>query len=160
MQFADPHEPDAHHRRRLATRSGQNSPNRIGLAMRSRLGYLRILGEVLRAQSRPKLRPATGRKAQGREESCLETTNRMGLRQQVVLQLGLLDDRRVGIRQQHQTILPSSHLVGFRECLTIAAHPRRPVRLPILPGLMPLRPPSGAAACWAARRVLGSPYDD
>ena len=87
--------------------------------MRPRFGLRRFLSQVLRAQGRFEFGPAVGRETQGHEEAGFEATDRMVVGQQIVLQLGLVDDRRDGIWQQHRAILPSSVFVGFRECLTL-----------------------------------------
>ena len=108
MLLANTDEPNTYNLGRLATRSGQNSANRVGLAMQPRFGFRRVLGEVLRAQGRSQFGPPARREAQGHEKAGFEATDRMGVGQEVVVQLGLVDNRRVGIRQQHGAILPSS----------------------------------------------------
>lgn len=63
---------------------------------------------MLRAPRRLEFAPVVGREAEAREESGLESPDRMHVGEQVALKLLLLDDGVVDVRQPHPAILASS----------------------------------------------------
>ena len=66
---------------------------------------LRVAHEVLGPQRRLKFAPAVRLEPQGRKEPSLEPADRMTGGHEVAMQLDRIDDRAIGMREQHARIL-------------------------------------------------------